>query len=764
MRNGDQPSPEEQGPATGQEAKAAGSDPLAPPDLPGISLTTPPLSRGPFSAVYRGWDRTHRRDVIVKVLQTTGDPVAADRFRREASVMAHLRHPNIVALYSFHNGNPSALIMEYVPGQTLGEIVEKHGPLTAARTAEIVEEIAAALDCVHAENVVHRDIKPSNILIPKQGPARLTDFGVAHIDTSAPLTVRGDMLGTIEYASPEQVKGTSAPDTRSDVYSLAAAAYFALAGTPPFPAADSSMQSQLSVMHQQVFSQPPPLRFHRTDLAPGIDAAVRRGLAKDPAERYPSAGQFASALRSAVLVAADAPAAVPASSPRRPYALSGAVAGIALLAGGAALVFNREQSPPASSPASPSAAPHGRAAGKSLSAPAAPAPARVAAAPAPAKAAVKPALVPSVGAKPKQMAALPPKPMPTEPKSMPTEPKSMPTEPKSMPTEPKSMPTEPKPVPVAAAPLPRTLAAPPRPAARPALSASAAHHVPAAHASPVPSAPIRVAKRSVIERPKFRRSPAVVAARQKPLPVYLASAKPSLRASTPPAPAWLSVYAKQDVLSVGGRSEAQIIPAQEVWVDGRLLPSLASGGWASVPPGKHWVAFVPAGHSGFGPSPGVWVSLAAGAHVSRRVLLPASSPLLATMRPPSSSALTAAATPVPPPAPAAAPVQVSPAPFAQSPASALVGWYTVSGWIARGPAAPTPTLVRTSAHWVKVDGTPNLALALGQWAELSAGKHTIEFQPTNGVGVGAKTWDIDLSPQAHLDQRIPLPPVDAAPE
>ena len=128
----------------------------------------------------------------------------------------------------------------------------------------------------------------------------MTDFGVAHIDDDAPLTVMGDMLGTIEYASPEQVHGNETPDARSDVYSLAAVAYFALTGTPPFRAADNSTQAQLSVMHRQVFAEPPPLRFHREDLSPEIEAVVLRGLAKAPEARYPSAGQFAAALRSAV--------------------------------------------------------------------------------------------------------------------------------------------------------------------------------------------------------------------------------------------------------------------------------------------------------------------------------------------------------------------------------------------------------------------------------------------------------------------------------
>ncbi len=738
MRNGDQNTQPDE---AGRDAAA-----LTPPELPGISLTTPALSRGPYSAVYRGWDRTHRHDVIVKVLQTGGDPVAADRFRREASVMAKLRHPNIVALYSFHDGDPSALIMEYVPGQTLDALIAADGPLPAARAVQIIEGIAAGLDLIHAENIVHRDVKPTNILLPKHGPARLTDFGVAHINTSTPLTVHGDMLGTIEYASPEQVQGTGVPDARSDVYSLAAVAYFALTGTPPFPAADSSMQSHLSVMHQQVFSEPPTLRSRRADIAPGVDAAVRRGLAKDPAARYPSAGQFASALRSAVVAASGAPeqGAVAASS-RRTFALTGALAGAAVLAGGAALLWSHEQSAPALT--SPHSVQQIAAVPPASSTPAAP------------TSAVKPPLA----------AKMPPKAAPL-------------------------LKAKPQADHVAALPLPRVL---PLHRALPAAAArhapvyhAPAHHAPlVAHALPAApepryAAPMRVAKRAVTERPKYRRHPALIASRERPSlsslakpkhlsTVFLASSAAKLRPA--PSVAWLSVFARQDVVSPGGHAQTEAIPAQEVTVDGRPLPALTHGGWASVPAGRHLVAFAPSAASGFGRSPGLWITLAPGAHVSRQVLLPAASLILATTR--TGAPLLAAVSPVsvPPavPAPALEPQAALQPPVAPpqvvadvpqaAPTAPAVGWYTVSGWIVRNPAAPKPTLVRTSAYWVKVDGTPNPALALGQWAELPAGKHTIEFQPTNGVGVGAKTWDIDLSPQGHLDQQIPLPPMVVTP-
>jgi len=322
---------EQPAPAAGNPMPVAEST-LGPPQLPGITLSATPLSHSSLSAVYLGWDSTHRCDVVVKVQRVNADPVAMDRFRREAAVMAQLRHPSIVSLYRFHEGNPAALVMEYVPGQTLTARVTAEGFLPSLKVAAIVDSVAAGLDCAHAANIIHRDVKPANILLPKRGPARLTDFGVAHIDNDAPLTLMGDMLGTIEYASPEQVRGHETPDARSDVYSLAAVTYYALTGTPPFRAADESTQAQLSVMHRQVFADPPPLRFHREDISPAVEAVVLRGLAKAPEDRFQSAGHFAAALQAAAKTEAGTPEqnALAAAS-RRTGALAGLLTAAALL-------------------------------------------------------------------------------------------------------------------------------------------------------------------------------------------------------------------------------------------------------------------------------------------------------------------------------------------------------------------------------------------------------------------------------------------------
>ncbi|MDQ2798769.1 MAG: serine/threonine protein kinase [Armatimonadota bacterium] len=650
------------------------TDPAASLALPGITLAAAPLSRGPRTAIYRGWDSVHRCEVIVKVQTVTGDQVAADRFRREAEVMQRVRHPNIVALYQFHDNNPSALVMEYVPGRTLEELVAQDGQLDTARAASLIEEVAAALDCIHTQGIIHRDVKPSNILIPKHGPTRLSDFGVAHVDEITPLTVMGDVLGTIEYASPEQVTGNETPDARSDVYSLAAVAYFALAGVPPFRAADSSTQAQLSVMHRQVFAEPEPLQSHRANLTPGINAAVLRGLAKAPDARYPSAGQLAAALRSAVEAASGVPErSAMAAASRRTGALVGTLAGATLLVFGAVAVHEMHQPVPLSGPAWKSK-------GKTVA-----------------------AIVPPAAPPPHSAAAVPPK----------------------------------------SATSTRRLAAAPKPV-RVAVADSRQERV-ASRPAPTPVSK----KMPVTERPKYRRHPNVVATATVPARVSPAmTAKPlrriagRIKPENAPRQAWLAVYASQ----IGQTMQLANVPARAVYVDGHLVSSLAAGGWAALPAGKHLISYVPPAQSGFSRNPGLWVTLAPGAHVRRQILLP--------VAPNNSTRLVAARPPVaviPTAPPVSKPLAVAAIPTA-------VGWYTVSGWAAKAQGENKPDLVRASAQWVKVDGQPVPALARGDWAELPAGKHSVTFQPALGLGVGPKTWDIELTGQGHLQQQVPLPP------
>jgi len=721
----------------------------APPDLSGISLDAKPLARGPAGTVYKGWDRVHRVPVVVKTLRGARGQVAADRFRREAAVMARLRHPNIVALYRFEDGDPSALVMEYVPGRTLAELVAADGPLSPARTAGIVEGIAAALDRIHLEGIVHRDVKPSNILLPPRGPAKLTDFGVARADDrDTPLTVVGDILGTIEYTSPEQVHGETAPDARSDVYSLAAVTYFALAGVPPFPTADNSTQAQLSVMHRQVFSDPPPML--RAGLPPEVEAAVLRGLAKAPAARPASAGQFAAGLRSAVEAGLGAPEGLAAAaSTRRTAGLAGAAAGAVLLMLGGVAAWRSEHAAPSGGPA-----PH--------SGPA-PRPPRVAAAPA------KP--VPKVAAGPAEKPGPTPaeKPAPAPVKvavaaSLQELHRAPRLSQKAPVTERPRFRRHPGVLARAAAPVAPRLAARPMPRAvqapapaeaslsvfatqngravpartvtvdgraMPALAAGGLVALPAgrhfvAYApdaasgfAPNPGLWVTLAPGARVARqillPAAPKPLALVAAAPKPPPAIAASAAPPpALVAAAPALGFYTVSGWAAAPGGGARPALVRAPARSVTVDGQPRPELIAGDWATLPAGRHTITFQPA--LGLGAGPKTWdIDLAAKAYLQQQIPLPPAAP-------------------------------------------APVGYYTVTSWVARtGRAAAEPALVRASAQWVKVDGQPVLGLALGQWATLPAGRHTVTLQPAPGLGLPAKTWDIDLAAQDHLDQKIPLP-------
>ncbi len=597
-----------------------------------------------MSAVYRGQDRVSRREVVVKVQRATGDSVAVERFRREAAVMERLRHPNLVTLYSFVDGDPAALVMEYVPGRTLAQQVEIDGWLAPARAARIIEDVAAALDSAHAAGVIHRDIKPSNILLPPQGAARLTDFGVAHIDGQSadvpPLTVMGDILGTIEYASPEQVHGHAAPDARSDVYSLAAVAYFALCGTPPFRAADASTQAQLSVMHRQVFAEPPPLRFHREDLSPEVEQVVLRGLAKSPAARYPSAGQFAASLRAATGDWVPVPAF---ATERRRGAIAGAVAVPVVLAL-AALGYwvTSGHSPARQSPPAPE---------RQASRPAVPAPVKTV----PAPAMTAPQSIVAAKPAPKAVAQAVPKPAAKPVPRLQTKPPARvaahprPARPKSAPLVAAAPPAKrPRPLP------PRRVAKaggpPPRPSShqgwlrvvadqnilRLTMTSAGARRV------PVPPQSIWVdGKRasgvwtalppgrhtvSFVPKPGSGFAPkkdVVVTLRPGQYAtthlVLPSAPAPRLAAAPPPKVGWYTV---------SGWTAAPVPSrAAALWVkvDGVPFPALAQGQWAQLSAGSHEVIFQPV--AGQGVIAKTWqIDLAALAHLDQKIPLPVAPP------------------------------------------------------------------------------------------------------------------------------------------
>ncbi len=244
------------------------------------------IGHGGMADVYLAHDRLLDRDVAVKVLAEAfaSDPTNVERFRREAQSAAALNHPHIVAVYDWgEEDGTSYIVMEYVAGQTLRDIIQSYAPLAPMEAARLTAEIADALSFAHAHGVVHRDVKPGNVLVTPQGKVKVTDFGIARAESGEPLTKTGAVLGTATYFSPEQAQGF-ALDGRSDVYALGVVLYELLTGTAPFIAA-----SPVSVAYKHVRETPAPPSSVEPDVPGAMDRIVLTAMAKDVDERYQSA-------------------------------------------------------------------------------------------------------------------------------------------------------------------------------------------------------------------------------------------------------------------------------------------------------------------------------------------------------------------------------------------------------------------------------------------------------------------------------------------
>jgi serine/threonine protein kinase len=254
------------------------------------------LGTGGFGRVYRVRDLHLEREVALKVLNPslTQDPEVVERFRREAQLAARLSHPNIVNIFDI--GGRSGLLwytMELVNGPSLAQLVERAGPLTIDQTLRLLREALSALAHAHGSGLVHRDIKPENMLIAPDGSLQITDFGLA-------LALRGkfggatSQSGTPQFASPEQLLGERV-DQRSDLYSLAAVAYFALLGAPPFPGLTAEQ-----ILAKQTTNQLPTAVGRRDDVPEALEKVLDRALSSDVESRYPSAAEFLQALNRSV--------------------------------------------------------------------------------------------------------------------------------------------------------------------------------------------------------------------------------------------------------------------------------------------------------------------------------------------------------------------------------------------------------------------------------------------------------------------------------
>lgn len=261
------------------------------------------LGRGGMATVWLAHDLKHDRPVALKVLEPeVAAALGPERFQREIRLAARLQHPHILSVYDSgaaprRGGGGEVLwyTMPYVEGQSLRERLGRAGRLPAAEAVRIAREVAQALQYAHEHGVVHRDVKPENILLTADGNTLVADFGIARpldLEPGRGLTATGFVLGTPSYMSPEQATGEAALDGRSDVYSLGCVLYEMLSGGPPFTG-----PTMAAVLGKHLTQPPPPLP---RDAAPEpVARAVARALAKSPAERYPSAAEFAAALEPA---------------------------------------------------------------------------------------------------------------------------------------------------------------------------------------------------------------------------------------------------------------------------------------------------------------------------------------------------------------------------------------------------------------------------------------------------------------------------------
>jgi eukaryotic-like serine/threonine-protein kinase len=252
------------------------------------------LGFGGMSEVHLARDTRLHRDVAVKVLRAdlARDPSFYLRFRREAQNAAALNHPAIVAVYDTGEAETAAgplpyIVMEYVDGVTLRDIVHNDGPMPPRRAIETIADACQALNFSHQHGIIHRDVKPANIMISHTGAVKVMDFGIARaLADSNNVTQTAAVIGTAQYLSPEQARGEKV-DARSDVYSLGCVLYEMLTGEPPFVG-----DSPVAVAYQHVREDPVPPSLRHEGISPELDAVVLKALAKNPDNRYQTAAEM----------------------------------------------------------------------------------------------------------------------------------------------------------------------------------------------------------------------------------------------------------------------------------------------------------------------------------------------------------------------------------------------------------------------------------------------------------------------------------------
>jgi serine/threonine protein kinase len=254
------------------------------------------LGEGGMGEVFRGVDMMLEREVAIKFLrpELASQAQVVERFRSEAVTLAKLNHPNIATLYSFmRQGDSFIMVLEFVRGVTLDHVIQQRGVIPVDSAIPIFCQMLDGIQEAHDFGIIHRDIKPANMMVTEKGTLKVLDFGIARILGTARMTRQGNIIGTIEYMSPEQVRGFET-DARSDIYSLGMLLYEMLTARCPF-----EIQNEFELMKAQIEHYPVPPRQLNPAIPEVVEQAIWKAIAKDPAQRFQSAAEFRTFLLNA---------------------------------------------------------------------------------------------------------------------------------------------------------------------------------------------------------------------------------------------------------------------------------------------------------------------------------------------------------------------------------------------------------------------------------------------------------------------------------
>src|SRR5580698_565012 len=249
------------------------------------------VARGPMASVFRGTDLRTNRPVAIKAPEMAAecDPVFFERFRREAEIGRKLDHPGVVKVFPREDRGGVYLVMEWVEGPLLRNVLAREGKLPVERAVKIATELCDALYYIHSRGVVHRDLKPENIVVDVEDRIKLIDFGIAGEEGARRLTFGkfSNVMGTPDYISPEQIQGKRG-DARSDIYALGAMLYEMVTGQPPFRGENAFL-----IMNDRLLNHPVPPREIEPEIPPALQEIIYRALERDPRQRYRSANEMA---------------------------------------------------------------------------------------------------------------------------------------------------------------------------------------------------------------------------------------------------------------------------------------------------------------------------------------------------------------------------------------------------------------------------------------------------------------------------------------